>query len=128
MALLGLRPLRRALIIVIHLLNPIVAIQPRLTTIRPMKTLAQAAIPVFDLFYDFPVLHLDMAVDTGDERVRDEDGPLPPATPFVPYSRRRRRCIPKEAIHLQMVVSYSGLVNNFSRHQAFLQTPWQNSK
>ena len=38
--------LRRILIIAIHLLNPIVAIQLRLTRIRPMNPLAQAAIPL----------------------------------------------------------------------------------
>jgi hypothetical protein len=41
-------------------------------------------VPVFDLFYDFPVLHLDKAVDTRDEQVRDEDGAPPPPPPSFP--------------------------------------------
>jgi hypothetical protein len=41
-------------------------------------------VPVFDLFYDFPTLHLDKAVDTGDELVRDEDSPPPPPPPSFP--------------------------------------------
>jgi hypothetical protein len=40
--------------------------------------------PVFDLFYDSPILHLDKAVDTGDEQVRDEDGAPPPPPPSFP--------------------------------------------
>ena len=42
--------------------------------------------PAFDLFYDFPTLHLDNAVDTGDELVRDEGSllPLPPPTFHTP--------------------------------------------
>lgn len=40
-------------------------------------------VPVFDLFYD-PKLHVDKAVDTGDEQVRDEDGPPPPPPPSFP--------------------------------------------
>jgi hypothetical protein len=41
-------------------------------------------VPVFDLFYDSPVLHLDKAVDTGDEQVRDKDGAPPPPPPSFP--------------------------------------------
>ena len=41
-------------------------------------------VPVFDLFYDFPTLHLDKAVDTGDEQVRDEGSPPPPPPPSFP--------------------------------------------
>ena len=40
--------------------------------------------PIFDIFYDFPILHLDKAVDTGDEQVRDEDGAPPPPPPSFP--------------------------------------------
>ena len=43
-------------------------------------------VPVFDLFYDCPILHLDKAVDTGDEQVRDEDGAPPPPPPSFPTS------------------------------------------
>jgi hypothetical protein len=41
-------------------------------------------VPVFDLFYDSPILHLDKAVDTGDEQVRDKDGAPPPPPPSFP--------------------------------------------
>ena len=41
-------------------------------------------VPVFDLFDDFPILHLDKAIDTGDEQVRDEDGAPPPPPPSFP--------------------------------------------
>ena len=41
-------------------------------------------VPVFDLIYDFPTLHLDKAVDTGDELIRDEDSPPPPPPPSFP--------------------------------------------
>ena len=43
-------------------------------------------VPDFDLLYDFPTLHLDKAVDTGDELVRDEDSPppLPPPSFHTP--------------------------------------------
>ena len=41
-------------------------------------------VPAFDLFYDFPILHLDKAVDTGDEQVRDKDGAPPPPPPSFP--------------------------------------------
>lgn len=40
--------------------------------------------PVFDLFYDFPTLHLDKAVDTGADQVRDKDGAPPPPPPSFP--------------------------------------------
>ena len=40
--------------------------------------------PIFDLFYDFPILHLDKAVDTGEEQVRDKDGAPPPPPPSFP--------------------------------------------
>jgi hypothetical protein len=41
-------------------------------------------VPVFDLFYDSPILHFDKAVDTGDEQVRDKDGAPPPPPPSFP--------------------------------------------
>ena len=41
-------------------------------------------VPIFDLFYDFPTLYLDKAIDTGDELVRDEDSPPPPPPPSFP--------------------------------------------
>ena len=41
-------------------------------------------LPVFDLSYDFPTLHLDKAVDTGDDLVRDEGSPPPPPPPSFP--------------------------------------------
>ena len=39
---------------------------------------------VFDLFRDFPILYLDMAVDIDNEQVRDEDGAPPPLPPSFP--------------------------------------------
>ena len=39
---------------------------------------------VFDLFRDFPILYLDMAVDIDNEQVRDEDGAPPPPPPSFP--------------------------------------------
>ena len=41
-------------------------------------------VPIFDLFNDFPTIHLDKAVDTGDNQVRDEDGAPPPPPPSFP--------------------------------------------
>ena len=41
-------------------------------------------VPVLDLFYDFPILHLEKAIGTGDEQVRDEDGAPPPPPPSFP--------------------------------------------
>ena len=41
-------------------------------------------VPIFDLFNDFPILRLDKAVDTGDQKVRDEDGAPPPPPPSFP--------------------------------------------
>jgi hypothetical protein len=40
-------------------------------------------VPDFD-FYDFPTLHLDKKIDTGDEQVRDKDGAPPPPPPSFP--------------------------------------------
>ena len=39
---------------------------------------------VFDVFHDPPILRLDKAVDTGDDHIRDEDGPPPPPPPSFP--------------------------------------------
>jgi hypothetical protein len=41
-------------------------------------------VPVFDLFNDSLILHLDKEVDTGDEQVRDKDGAPPPPPPSFP--------------------------------------------
>ena len=39
-------------------------------------------LPVFDIFYDAPILRLDKAIDTGDEKqVRERDGAPPPPPP-----------------------------------------------
>ena len=71
--------------------------------------------PVFDLFYDFPTLHLGKAVDIGDEQVRDEDAPPPPPPPPFPTPVEDDDAFPRKPfiskwLSLTLVLSIISLV------------------